>query len=71
MQAGANEELERSNAVKKGELKALKADIEDMRQRSIDTSRANHASTSMSICSKAMTEIVKLIIDVYRINGAE
>lgn len=44
MQAGENEELERSNAVKKGELKALKSDIEEMRAKSIETAQTNATS---------------------------
>lgn len=46
MQAGENEELERSNAIKKGELKGLKSEIDEMRVKSVEIAKTNATSES-------------------------
>jgi hypothetical protein len=49
VQAGENEDLERENAITKGELKALKDEIEDMRLKSIEIAKSNAQSQSPCI----------------------
>lgn len=44
VQAGENEDLEEANAVAKGELKALKGEIEEMRLKSVEIAKRNAQS---------------------------